>query len=348
MLKHLFCIFSLLTLALSADPLIAQTDKPKGDTMRALASTYSAFASLDPSAPSAGDPPSRQVSVTFIPEFHYSSHGNLQSVIGGTALKSEGGHSSVLSFTFMATKPLTDWFKLSFMYQYGYSEYDGGLLVPDIAGFGGTSQIEVDAHLVGFIGDFSFKTAGNFQVSLMEVWDIYRGQETMIFPGGATETRSVNSFDDRVFSFLTWWDKPFAIGESWNIDPYVGWRSVKVDLMDMNDWANGGLYDSSSWTHLVAGGVKFIYNGDLWSFNTRVGVHHRINKDDIPGYTSRAVAPGAVNLGFMTSWDRTVLSYGIGMVKVFPEVCVIALGYNGALGNDTNFHTFSFVLDFPF
>lgn len=346
MFRLFFLILTILCFSLSTgSPLEAGQDKAKGELIRSLAPRYAAKLAA---APSAGEPASRQVDVSIIPEYHFSSHKNLQSVIGGTALKSDSGRSSVFTLLFQATKPLTDWFKLSFVYQYGYAEYTGGLLVPDLPGFGGTSDIEVDAHLVGLVGDFSFKKLGNFQLSVMEVWDIYRGTETMIYPGGATESRSVNSFDDRVFSLLTWWDKPFDLNDSWIIDPYIGWRSVKVDLMDMNDWANGGLYDSSSWTHLVAGGLKFIYNADLWSLTTRVGAHHRINKDDIPGYTSRAVAPGAVNLGFMTSWDRTVLSWGLGLVRAFPEVCVIVLGYNGAAGEKTNFHTFSLVLDFPF
>jgi hypothetical protein len=300
-------------------------------------------------APSAGEPENRMVTILLIPEFHYSDHGNLKTVLDGTALKASSGYSTVGSITFMATKPITDWFSLSFMYQYGNADYNGGNLVVDAPNFAGSSEITVEAQLAGFLGDFKSKSIGNIQVSLLEVWDIYRGSETTEI-GGVADIRSVNAFDDRVFSFLIWWDKDFAITDSWTIDPYLGWRSVKVNLMDMNDWtkAQGELKDDSSWTHLVALGAKLKYNNGSLGFYTRLGLNYRVTEDDVFGYTSRAVAPGVVNLGFMTSWDRTVGSWGIGINYFVPNVCVLDIGYNGAAGKDTLYHTLSLALIFPF
>jgi hypothetical protein len=302
------------------------------------------------SSPAAGEDAARGVTVLLIPEFHQSSHGELHTILDGSPLKSSKGHSTVGTLTFLAVKPITDRFSLSFIYQYGYADYKGGLLVVDAPGWEGESHIEVEAHLAGFLGDFKFKEAGNFQVSLLEVWDIYKGHETAITPWGEVDTRRVDAFDDRVFSFLVWWDKDFPITDKWTADPYLGWRSVKVNLMDMNDWvaAPGTLKDGNAWTHLAAGGVKFKYSSGLLGFYLRAGINYRVTKDDVVGYTSRAVAPGVTNLGFMTSWDRTVGSYGLGLNYVFPGTMILDFGYNGAAGEDTLYHTVSLSLIFPF
>jgi hypothetical protein len=301
-------------------------------------------------SPNAGENGPGQVTVLLIPEFHQSSHDELHTVMDGVPLKSAKGRSTVGTLTFLATKPIVDWFSLSFIYQYGYADYTGGLLVMDEEGWDGESHIEVEAHLAGFLGDFKFKQAGNFQVSLLEVWDLYKGHETAITPWGTSETRRVDAFDDRVFSFLVWWDKDFAINEKWTMDPYLGWRSVKVYLMDMNDWSgpSGQLMDGNSWTHLIAGGIKFKYASGLFGFYSRVGFNYRTTKDDVVGYTSRAVAPGVTNLGFMTSWDRTVGSFGLGVNYVMPGSMILDFGYNGAAGKDTLYHTLSLSFIFPF
>ncbi|MDR1167177.1 MAG: autotransporter outer membrane beta-barrel domain-containing protein [Deltaproteobacteria bacterium] len=335
-----------LVLGLSGTAL-ANKSPERRKAMRDL--SYEAQAQRAWSSPAAGDG-EKKSSWVFIPEFHFSHHGNLKTTLNGSALKSDSGHSTVGSFTVIASKPFTDWFTLSFMYQYGYSNYDGGLLTPDIDGFGGSSDIDVTAHLMGFVSNFEFPTVGKIEFSLLMVWDIYDGAETIVYPGGATETRSVDQFDDRLISFLVWWDKDFPLAESWTIDPYLGWRSVHVVLKDMNDWqgAPGDYYSDSAWTHLLSGGVKLKYGAFPWGFTARVGANRRVTKNDVPGYASRAQAPGVVNLGWMTSWDRTVVSWGAGVSYVAPDVAVVELGYNGAAGADTNYHTLSLTLVVPF
>ncbi|MDR2612626.1 MAG: autotransporter outer membrane beta-barrel domain-containing protein [Deltaproteobacteria bacterium] len=293
-------------------------------------------------APSGGDGGSG-VSFVLIPEFNYVSHGDVTGTIEGTRLKMAGGDSKAYSLTFIAARQFTDWLKVSFLYEFSQTKYKGGLLVPDQPELSGRTDITNNAHLVGFVGNFTSRVLGNFEVSLMEAWDIYSGTETMVVDTGAgiaEDERSVGAFDDRVFSFIVWWDRDFPVNDSWKVDPYLGWRSVQVVLKGMNDFSPGGnLKDDSSYTHIVSGGLKLKYSAGLMGFYVRAGVNHRITKDPIPGFSTRAVAPGVVNMGFMSGWDRTVASWGLGFSYVVPETVVIDLSYNGGAGSNIKLHT---------
>ncbi|MDR2460966.1 MAG: autotransporter outer membrane beta-barrel domain-containing protein [Deltaproteobacteria bacterium] len=305
-------------------------------------------------APAAGDGGVSGVTFVIIPEFHYAHHGELHSVISDSALKSQGGKSTTGALTFIATKSFNDWFSLSFLYQFSYTDYDGGLMVPDLAMFSLDSHSEIiqSSHLVGVYANF-MTDAGKFEISVMEAWDIFSGTETSIINQelGAPiiDRRKVDSFDDRVFSLILWWDKEFGTG-SFIVDPYLGWRTVHVVLRDMNNWAEapGTLRSDSSSTHLVSGGIKLKYLSGLFTGYIRGGVNYRLTSDAIPGFSTRAVAPNVVNVGYMTSWDRTVFSWGLGFSYVVPEYLIFDLGYNGGAGSDTDFHSASLSLIFPF
>ncbi|MDR1035558.1 MAG: hypothetical protein LBT40_02965 [Deltaproteobacteria bacterium] len=298
--------------------------------------------------PSTGDG-GAGVTFSIIPEWDYTHHGNLTGTIAGTKLKVSEGTSQSYALIFIAGKQFTDWLKVSFLYKYAYTKYDAGLLVPDLPGLDGRSDINLASHLTGFIFNFTSKTAGNFEVSIMEAWDIYSGHETLYFNGNP-DKRSVSAFDDRVFSFIAWWDKDFTLTENWLIDPYVGWRTVQVVLNDMNDWQGvaGDYTSDSSVTNLVSYGVKFKYNSGLAGFSFRVGANHRLSKDPIPGFASRAMAPNATNMGFMSCWDQTVGTWGLGFSYVIPETMVIALNYDGAAGSNTVMHTATAAFVFMF
>jgi hypothetical protein len=184
----------------------------------------------------------------------------------------------------------------------------------------------------------------------MEGFDYYSGRETMHVDnanGRFTTSLSANDFHDRVFSFIVWWDKDFEINETWKIDPYLGWRTVDVQLEKMNDFANPNdpKHDSSV-VHLVSGGLKFKYNSGPLGMYFRAGVNHRLRKDPVPGFASRAVAPSVVNLGFMSNWDRTVATYGLGINYFLPSQVVLDFSYNGAAGSNTTLHTFGAAIVF--
>jgi hypothetical protein len=302
-------------------------------------------------APAAGNgPPGYTFAI--IPEFSYIGHGDMKGTIEGTELWIASGDSKAYSVTIIAGKQINDWFKLSFLYEFSYTKYSGGLLSPtSVPGLSGHTDMTDSAHLVGLIANFTSKTIGNIEVSLMEAWDIYSGTETMTMNGAELSRRSAGAFDDRVFSFIVWWDKEFAINDSWTIDPYLGWRSVQVELHGMNDFTQNDpsvLKNDSSYTHIVSGGLKFKYSSGLSSFYLRAGVNHRLTKDPIPGFSSRAVAPGVVNLGFMSNWDRTIATWGIGYTRVVPGKFVIDISYNGGKGSNTNLHTATAALVFLF
>jgi hypothetical protein len=295
-------------------------------------------------APSGGESGSG-FTVALIPEFDYVSHGDARGVIDGTALKIASGTSKSYALTFIAGKQFTDWLKVSFLYKYSYTTYKAGLLVADQDNLSGTSDVSLASHLMGFIGNFTFPTAGNFEVSVMEAWDIYSGEETSYFvdnAGVAHESkRSAGSFDDRVFSLIVWWDKDFPVNGSWTVDPYLGWRTVQVVLNDMNDFTGpaGTLRSDSSVAHLAAGGLNLKYNAGPLSLKLRGGVNHRVTKNPIPGFASRANAPNEINLGYMSCWDRTVGTWGLGLSYVIPETMVFSVNYFGAAGPETVMHS---------
>ncbi|MDR1315000.1 MAG: autotransporter outer membrane beta-barrel domain-containing protein [Deltaproteobacteria bacterium] len=326
---------------------------PGGDFQRETtfrdAMIKSQAAPLAKQAPSTGDG-GAGVTFSIIPEWDYVHHDDVTGTIAGTDLKLSGGTSKSYALIFIAGKQFTDWLKVSFLYKYAYTTYKAGMLVPNNPDMAGRSDVNLASHLAGFIGNFTHKTAGNFEVSIMEAWDTYSGNETQFFQGTPT-TRSVSAFDDRVFSFIAWWDKDFQLSENWKIDPYVGWRTVHVQLNDMNEWdptTPQEFTNDSSVTNLVSYGLKFKYDKGLLGLSFRLGMNHRLSKDPIPGFASRAMAPNATNLGFMSCWDKSVATWGLGFSYVVPETMVIAVNYDGAAGSNTVMHTATAAFVFMF
>jgi hypothetical protein len=346
MKKALTISLALMFMAISSLALAGPGDGRDGQ-FRKIAAEAMARRALN-TAPAAGDGGSAWT-IALIPEFHYTHHGGYKTRLGGTDLKSDGGTGKTVSFVLTGTRPLTDYFTIGFIYQYAYSDYRGGLLTPDLPIMGGRSDINATSHMIGLLANFDFKEYGRLETSIAEAWDIYNGSETMSV-NGAEEKRSVHSFDDRVFSFLTWYSLDFSLSQNWKLSPYLGWRSVHVVLNGQNDWGGpaGSTSDDSAWAHLASLGLKASYQSGLWGFYGRAGVNHRVSRDDIPGLSSRAVAPGVTHLAFMTSFDRTIGTWGLGLNYVIPGKVVFDLGYNGFAGSDINGHTVTLAAVFPF
>jgi hypothetical protein len=291
------------------------------------------------SAPPAGDGPP---SVIFIisPEFYYGKIGNLRTVLNNFDLSQEGGDSKGFGLTFMATKPFTPSFSLTFIYQWAYNEYEGGNLFPTGAGRGWTSQHALST-MAGLIADIDFGRYGHIQPSLLQGWDAYHGDEYFQVPGDPVEANSVNLADDRATSLMIWYTNDFAVSDSLVLTPYVGWRSIWVVMNNTRE------VDAHAWAHLASAGLSLKYNAGALSLIARAGVNHRVSRDDIPGLSTRAVAPGVTHMGWMTSWDRTIATYGLALDYNFgPGVLEIA--YDGFAGSDTTYHKGAVVLIFPF
>jgi hypothetical protein len=308
-------------------------------------------------APPSGGDSGGGVSFALIPEWDYVHNKAVSGVSEGSEIKMGEGTSKSWALTFIAGRQFTDWLKVSFLYKYSYTAYNGGMVVGDVDSLVGTSDITLASHLMGFIGNFTSKTAGNFEVSIMEAWDIYSGDETLTVVDTNTgevidqDTRSADSFDDRVFSFIVWWDKDFDIADGWKIDPYLGWRTVQVVLNDMNDFQQGDPTvhrNDSSTVHLASGGLKFKYGSGPLELSFSAGVNHRVTKDPVPGFASRANAPNNINLGVMSCWDRTVGAWGLGFSYVLPQNVVIGVSYFGAAGSNTIMHSATGALVFLF
>jgi hypothetical protein len=304
---------------------------------------------LHPPSSGAGPP---EWTFAVIPEFDYVSHSDVAGVIDGVRLKRASGDSRTWAVTFVAGKRITDRFKLSFLYKYSYTSYRAGLVVPDMPTISGTADINLSSHLAGLVGNYASDCLGKFEVSLMEAWDLYDGKETFVVNAGGTtrvDERSADAFDDRVFSFIVWWDKDFPVSETVTLDPYLGWRTVQVVLNDMNDFTAPGAYkNDSSTTHLASGGLKVKFDAGPLKLSVRAGVNRKITKNPIPGFASRAVAPGVINLGYMTCWDRTVATWGLGVGYVIPGKVAIDIAYNGAAGPETKLHTVTGAFVFMF
>jgi hypothetical protein len=307
------------------------------------------------SAPSAGFGTGPLV-VVMVPEYHFVDHGALVGNVGdNTFLQSRSGSSHTASFTFTATKPLTDVISLGFFYQYVYGSYSSGLTVPvdipGVADFDGTSKVHVNAHVVGVLANFNLGNFGRLETSLLQAFDTYGGSETVI-TNGTPDTRSADGFSDRVSSLMAWWIKDIPINETLTLSPYLSWRTVYVVLVGQNDWQSTvpgtKLGNSHAWAHLASGGLKATWTSGLWTVTGRLGANYRVSKADVPGFSSRAVAPGVAHLGWHTSWDRTIATAALGVGYVIPESCILDLSYNGFLGADTNAHSLSFAAIFPF
>jgi hypothetical protein len=286
------------------------------------------------------------------PGFDYYDHGAISGIVGDTALKSRSGHGEAGSLTFRAIKPFSDLFSFGFFYQIAYGSYSGGLMVPATGGppgfsFDGWSDVHVVANVVGLTADFNFGTYGKLETAVLGAFESFGGSETMLSPGGL-HTFSADSFQDRIFSLTGFYSKDFDLGGV-TLTPYLGWRSVHVVLINQTDYEHDTLLpNSSSWSHFGATGLKATWHFGPWGLTGRLGVNHRFSKGDVPGWASRAMAPGVTHLGWQVAWDRTVPSWGLGVSYVIPGSCIIDVGYNGLAGPDTQAHSLALGLIFPF
>ncbi|MDR1050693.1 MAG: autotransporter outer membrane beta-barrel domain-containing protein [Deltaproteobacteria bacterium] len=351
-MKKLFLCLLVFALTQSFASADASDRDEAARTFRSKAMDYQAGLALRPpvskDAPSAGFGAGPLVLV-MVPEFHYTSTQATKGTIDGHRFKMDSGHSETGSFLVTGTKPLTDVFSLGFFYQYAMGTYKGGLMVADLPVLSGASDVRVNSHVIGILGNFNFAQYGRLETSLLQVFEDFSGNETVVSPGGP-DTQSQNDFKDRATSLMAWYMLDFQASPSVTLTPYLGWRSIYVVLKNQTDWANNpdDRVDSHAWTHLGTAGLKATWHAGLLSLNARLGVNRRISKNDVPGFTSRATAPGVAHLGWNNSWDRNLVSWGAGLGYVVPEIFVFEIGYNGFAGSDTSAHTFNLAAIFPF
>ncbi|MDR1297658.1 MAG: hypothetical protein LBO05_09885 [Deltaproteobacteria bacterium] len=294
------------------------------------------------------------LAVVIVPEFHYTrTAASDGDVGGGTTLYTRSGHSETGSFLFTATKPITDMFSLGFFYQFALGKYTGGMMVPDEGGLASESDVHVTAHVLGVLGNFNLGSYGRLETSVLEAFDSYGGSETQIVPAlGIVDSRAQDAFSDRVLSLMAFYVNDFKVGENFTLSPYLGWRSVYVVIVGQTDWssqARGDLLPNhDAWAHLATGGLKGTWSLGRLNVTARLGANYRVSKDDIPGFASRAVAPGVAHLGWNNNWNRAIGTWGLGFSYVFPEICVLDVGYNGFAGADTSAHNIAAALVFPF
>lgn len=311
-------------------------------------------------AASAGEG-SSGVTFLLVPEFHYSSHGSLNTKLGGTDLKASSGDATAWDFLLIGTKQVNDLLTLALTYQFAYTEYSGGLLVPKngVAGvidsFSGDSEINTTSNLIGLDATFNFKEYGKFNLGFAQAWDNYSGNETQYqhLAGGGTisDKRSIDEQQTRVSSIMGWYDIDLPINDSWTFNPYVGWRAIYAVISNQNDWtkaAGAKTGDDGEWVHLASAGFKLKYQADRLGMYMRAGINHRVTSDDVPGLGSRAMAPGVVHFGHMTNMDRTVGTWALGLNYVLSEKAVIDFGYNAYAGSDVEVHSAIGTLIFPF
>lgn len=311
-------------------------------------------------APAAGGE-SSGVTFLFIPEFHYSSHGDLSTKLGGVGLKSSSGDASSIDFVLVGTKAVNDLVTVGLTYQLAFTSYSGGLLVPSapLPGggyFSGKSDLDTISNLIGIDMTLNFKEKGRFNIGFAQAWDIYNGNETFRVhdPDGSlvrSDKRSADEFKTRVSSIMAWYDLDVPVNDCWTVNPYLGWRSIYAVASNQNVWdAPRGTKtgDDGEWAHLASAGLKLKYQAGLLGAYMRAGVNHRVSTDDIPGFGSRAMAPGVVHLGYLTNFDRTVGTWGLGLNYVIPEKFIIDFSYNGYAGSDVDVHSAIGTLVFPF
>ncbi|MDR2142461.1 MAG: hypothetical protein LBR11_11895 [Deltaproteobacteria bacterium] len=323
---------ALLTLALWSSPLLAKSSSREDLFSRLTwAQASQARDALNPS-PAAGEGP--PVVVAVIPAYHHTHHQSLKTTLDGTRLKSRSGTSRLGSLTLTATKPLSEFITLGWIYQYTFGQYKGGLLVPDLSYLDGRSEVDLSSHMTGLFGDFALGAFGNLNASFLVAWDSFSGRETMISPAGPA-TRNLESQDTRLGSITLWWRKAVPLSQSWSLSPFLGWRTIRACLRGQTDWTGpvGATTTLNSWAHLVSGGLTLKYQGPV-SLTLWAGHNQRTKKGNIPGFSSRAIAPDIANLGWMNNWDQRVWTYGLGLGKSFGDNLNLDLSYNGFQGKD--------------
>ena len=293
------------------------------------------------SAPAAGNgPPS--IILMVAPEFYQGSFGPLSTRLQGVDLTHSGGTSKGFGITFQATKPLTEVFSLSFIYQFAYNDFEGGDLVPAGGPIRAWTKQHATSHMTGLIGTINMGRFGKLEPSLLFGWDTYDGVEGSENLNTAVRSEGPTAItNDRATSLMFFYSIDLPVSDSFVFTPYVGWRSVHVVL----DYRDGR--DQSAWAHLLSGGLSAKYASGNLSLILRAGFNHRVSKDDIPGLSTRAVAPGVTHMGWMTSWDRTIATYGVALDCNFGPG-LLEISYDGFAGSDTTYHKGARVLVFPF
>ncbi|MDR1395550.1 MAG: autotransporter outer membrane beta-barrel domain-containing protein [Deltaproteobacteria bacterium] len=293
-------------------------------------------------APAAGE--GSPMVVALVPEFSYSHHKAFRD--NGAFIDS--GDSKLGSMALVLTKPLSDQWSVYFLYQYSYSEYDGSQFT-DFGEVQATSgelvarkvrNANAYSQFIGLGAKFSHPTAGNFDFNVVEAWNVYRSTTDITDVFGNVERGGQADYDDRLTSLILYWDKDFAINDSWSIDPYLGWRSV---------WAVVHAADTARlWLHLATGGIKVKYKSGNLGFYFRGGANYRASKDDIPDLATRAVAPGVLHHGWFASYDRTVATWGVGVNYAFSNGLFLDFSYNGMSGKVNQVHSGTAVIVLPF
>jgi hypothetical protein len=294
-------------------------------------------------APQAGDggPPSFILVVA--PEFYYGSYSSLETTLAGTHLSSEGGDNTGVGLTFQLTKPFNEIFSLSLIYQWSRSEVEGGSLFPTALAplYGWTKQHSV-SHMAGLIGTINLGRYGKLEPSLLFGFDNFGGTESVINRAtGDREDSQTALAKDMATSLMVFYSIDLPVTDSLVLTPYLGWRSVFVTL-DYRTQA-----DDSGWAHLLSGGLSAKWSTGPITLIARAGFNHRVSKNDVPGLSTRAVAPGVTHVGWNTSFDRTVATYGLALDWAFGPG-VLELSYDGMAGADTTYHKGALVLIFPF
>lgn len=344
-------LFILCLALLIATPAMADNSSlvPQGPDPAKMGITVPSDLAAMAAGEEAGPPP--KDAFVIIPQYFYSHYDSLNS---NTGLKSGSGHSNGAGFTAIATKDINKYLALSFMYQFVYMKQEGGGFLPNaVADTGVTahSTQDVTAHGFGLIADIDTQGYGLFNLSLIQGFDEFGGNITTHAPDGTPlGTTSCENFSDRVTSLMAWYLYPWKFDANWTLTPYAGWRSVYVDLKNIDGIEDN---DDHAWAHFVSGGAKIGYDQDFnpngfFGCDLRAGFNWRVSHDDIPGFAIRALAPGVAEPAYNGNFDPIVATFGVGAHYVWPGSVVLFGGYDGFMGADTFISTFTIGASIPF
>ncbi len=291
-----------------------------------------------------------------VPQYFRSNNSNMTHKVKGTELYTAKGHANGGGITLLGTKRFSEYLSLGLTYEFGFMRYNGGGTLPYAAHMGGAAmrlKENAQSHVVGGIADVNLKQFGKFQFSVIQGFDFLDGDETRYTPTGGVDMRSTDDNKQRVTSLMAWYEKDFNLCNNWTLGGYAGWRTLYAHIMDQNNWnvqANSPFakQDTHAWIHLASGGLKLAYQNGPFGFSLRGGINHRTTKDNLPGYANRATAPGVVQFAYHANVDRTVGTFGAGVSYAINPRCIVTAGYDAYVGKDTNVHTGTLGLVFPF
>ncbi|MCC8108073.1 MAG: autotransporter outer membrane beta-barrel domain-containing protein [Planctomycetes bacterium] len=289
--------------------------------------------------------------LVIMPQYHHSRNDQANFKVGGDNLQMSKGHANGVSTTVIYNRRFTDLLSVAFMYEYAFMNVTGGMPMGRGADEGGFEDARWHSNVFGILPEFNFGKFGRLQVSYIAGFDRASGHERVVATNGAVERRSIDSSGTNVTSLMAWYEKDFDLGcSNWKLTPYAGWRSLYVVVKDANVWPAGAdvRSDSNLWAHLVSGGMKLSYQNGPLGFSLRGGINHRTTRDDLPGYASRAVAPGVVHFSHRANMDRTIGSVGAAVSYAINERAIVGVGYDGTFGKDTSAHTATLSLICPF